>query len=77
MSTWRESGKRMGREEGREKAREQERNKRGQESKERASSPFHSRSGLPGCCCGAEHTWLLPSNCGVELRQNANTQPPS
>jgi hypothetical protein len=21
--------------------------------------------------CGAEHTWLLPGNCGTELRQKA------
>jgi hypothetical protein len=29
-----------------------------------ASSPFYSGSGRP--------TWLLPGNCGVEFRQNAN-----
>jgi hypothetical protein len=48
---------------------------RGQESKEGASIPFYSGSGLTGCyqVTGEEHTWLLPGNYGVEFRQNANT----
>ena len=23
--------------------------------------------------CGVEHPWLLPGNCGMDLRENANT----
>ena len=55
---------------------------RDQEREEGANNPFYSGSGLPVCWkvnvgrskpgCGQEHTWLLPGNCGVEFRQNAN-----
>jgi hypothetical protein len=45
MSTWRERGKGMGRE-----GRRESKIKRKQENEEQASSPFYSKSGIPGCC---------------------------
>ena len=58
MSTWRERGDEKG-EGGRSKRTERAR------ARERGgtNSPFYSESGN----CGAEHTWLLPGNLGLNL----------
>jgi hypothetical protein len=59
------------RQSGSKKARDQEtrRPREKQEREEEASSPFYSRSDLPGCCqaTGEEPTLLLPGNLGWSL----------
>ena len=65
MTTWREGGREGGREEPKREAREQVR-------EEGPSSPFYSRSGLPGCCQVTVGR-SIPGCCGVEFRQNAST----
>ena len=77
MSTWRErEGNGEGRGEGRGDRKQKEKSPRERENKSKRGRREQAAPFIVGQAfySGEKHTWLLPGNCGVELRQNANNR---